>query len=68
MTAASLEILDRLVAFPTVSSASNFDLVAFVVEFLGARGVEVALVPGGEGAKANLFATIGPQNRGGVML
>ncbi len=68
MTAASLEILDRLVAFPTVSSASNLDLVAFVVEFLGARGVEAALVPGAEGAKANLFATIGPQNRGGVML
>jgi len=68
MTAASLEILDRLIAFPTVSSASNRDLVAFVVEFLASRGIEATLTPDAEGAKANLFATIGPKDRGGVIL
>ena len=41
MSAASLELLDRLVAFPTVSSASNRDLVAFVVDFLAARGIDI---------------------------
>ena len=68
MTAASLDLLDRLVAFPTVSSASNRDLVAFVVDFLAARGIVSTLVPNAEGTKANLFATVGPRDRGGVML
>lgn len=68
MTSTSLDLLDRLVAFPTVSSAPNRDLVAFVVDFLAARGVETTLVPNGEGTKANLFATIGRKDRGGVML
>ena len=68
MTAASLEILDRLIAFPTVSSASNRDLIAFAAEFLATRGIEASLTPNAEGSKANLFATIGPKDRGGVML
>jgi acetylornithine deacetylase len=68
MTASSLDLLDRLVAFPTVSSAPNRDLVGFVVDFLAARGIEATLVPNAEGTKANLFATIGPKDRGGVML
>lgn len=66
--AASLDLLDRLVAFPTVSRDPNRDLVDFVVAFLAARGIETMLVPNAEGTKANLFATIGPRDRGGVML
>lgn len=68
MTAATLEILDRLIAFPTVSSAPNRDLVDFVGAFLTKRGIEASLVPNSEGTKANLFATLGPKDRGGVML
>lgn len=64
----ALDLLDRLVAFPTVSSASNRDLVDFVVAFLAARGVATTLVPNAEGTKANLFATVGPSDRGGVLL
>ncbi|MFG1416484.1 acetylornithine deacetylase [Xanthobacter sp. V0B-10] len=68
MTARSLDLLERLVAFPTISSAPNRELVAFVVEFLAARGIAAMLVPNAEGTKANLFATIGPRDTGGVML
>lgn len=68
MTADSLQLLDRLVAFPTISSASNRDLIDFVVDFLVARGIEVQLVPNAEGTKANLFATIGPKGHGGILL
>lgn len=68
MSANSLDLLDRLVSFPTVSSASNRDLIAFVTDFLAARGVAAKLVPNEDGTKANLFATIGPKDRGGVML
>ena len=66
--ASSLDLLARLVAFPTVSSSSNRDLIAFVVDLLAARGVESRLIWNAQGTKANLFATIGPGDRGGVML
>ncbi len=68
MTERSLDLLERLVAFPTISSAPNRELVAFLVEFLAARGIAATLVPNAEGTKANLFATIGPRDTGGVML
>ncbi|WP_114947822.1 acetylornithine deacetylase [Microvirga calopogonii] len=62
------EILARLVAFPTVSSASNLDCIAFVSDYLSRFGVESRLVPSPDGSKANLYATIGPAVRGGVVL
>lgn len=68
MSARSLDLLERLIAFPTVSSASNRELVSYVVAFLAERGVEAMLVPNADGTKANLFATIGPRDKGGVML
>lgn len=64
----SLAILERLVAFPTVSRNANRDLVDFVAGHLAERGVATLLVPNGDGSKANLFATIGPRDRGGVLL
>lgn len=68
MTTTSLDLLDRLVAFPTISSEPNRDLIAFIADFLAARGVPATLVPNANGTTANLFATIGPADRGGVML
>ena len=46
------EMLARLVAFPTVSTASNLDLVAFVEEYLAGHGVETLRVPDKSGTKA----------------
>ena len=40
----SREILARLVAFPTVSSASNLELVGFVREILGGAGIPARVV------------------------
>jgi acetylornithine deacetylase len=64
----SAEILERLIGFPTVSRDSNLDLIGFVREFLAARGIESRLYPDATGAKANLYACIGPTDRGGVLL
>src|SRR5260370_20099309 len=65
--AAALEILDRLVAFDTVSTHSNLELIDWVAGYLGRFGIatERSSVFAG---KANLFATIGPAERGGVIL
>ncbi len=64
----SREILERLVAFPTVSRDSNLDLIAYVQGLLAGAGIESRLYHDAGGAKANLFATVGPADRGGVML
>jgi acetylornithine deacetylase len=62
------DILDRLVAFDTVSSRPNMALMAFVHDLLGGAGVEAVLIPDAGGGKANLFASIGPADGAGVML
>jgi acetylornithine deacetylase len=64
----TLQLLENLIAFPTVSRDSNLDLIEFVRNFLMARGISSQLFMDARGRKANLFATIGPQDRGGIML
>lgn len=64
----SIDILERLIAFPTVSRDSNRALIDFARGLLAERGIDCRLVPDESGAKANLYATIGPQDRPGVML
>src|SRR4051812_23940189 len=63
-----VEMLARLVAFDTESAKSNLALVDFVEEYLRGWGVPVVRVPNPEGDKAAIFATIGPSDRGGVVL
>ncbi|SDT10400.1 acetylornithine deacetylase [Bradyrhizobium canariense] len=64
----TLEILDKLVAFPTVSRDSNRDLIEFIRSFLAERNIEAELICTADGRKANLFATVGSKNVPGVML
>ncbi|AWJ94837.1 acetylornithine deacetylase (plasmid) [Azospirillum baldaniorum] len=65
---ATLDILERLVAFPTVSRDSNLDLILWAKERLEAAGATTRLVPSEDGRKANLFASVGPADRPGVLL
>ncbi len=64
----TLEILDRLVAFPTVSDRTNLPLIDFARGLLEASGFTCRLVPDRTGQKANLFASIGPQGPDGLLL
>ncbi|OEC52964.1 acetylornithine deacetylase [Pseudomonas sp. ENNP23] len=66
--ATSLDLLERLVAFPTVSRDSNLALIGFIRDYLAGQGVTSELFLNAEGTKANLFATLGPTDRGGVVL
>ncbi|MCQ8781867.1 acetylornithine deacetylase [Mangrovibrevibacter kandeliae] len=61
-------MLARLVGFPTVSSASNLPLIDFAAEHLSAHGIASHRVPNADGSKTNLWATIGPDVAGGVVL
>lgn len=64
----SVELLEKLAGFPTVSDRPNSDLVAFIKEFLAAHGIQAATVPNEAGTKASLFATIGPNVLGGIVI
>ena len=64
----SRALLERLIGFATVSRDSNLELIDFIREYLAGFGVTSELFHNAEGTKANLFATIGPQDRGGVVL
>jgi acetylornithine deacetylase len=63
-----IETLRRLVAFDTVSSHPNAALIDWAAERLEASGIRVLVQHGDEPGKANLFATIGPEDRPGLML
>lgn len=65
---ATLDILTRLIAFDTTSRNSNLELIAWVEDFLRQRGIASRRVANADGTKANLYASIGPDVAGGVVL
>lgn len=67
-TLSAREILDRLVAFPTVSRESNLALIDWVEDYLEGHGVQAHRVYSDDGTKANLYANVGPEVQGGVVL
>ncbi|MEM1190927.1 MAG: acetylornithine deacetylase [Pseudomonadota bacterium] len=64
----SLEMLDRLVAFPTVSRDSNLPLIDWVEDYLGSFDARCRRTTNEAGNKSNLWAAIGPDVAGGVVL
>jgi len=56
------------VGFDTTSHKSNLSLVRFVEDYLAQHGIASQLVPSADGAKASLYATIGPAAVPGVAL
>lgn len=61
-------LLGDLVGFPTVTSESNLDLIAYVASRLEPLATDIELTYDETGQKANLLATIGPAIDGGVIL
>ena len=61
-------ILAELIAFPTVSADSNVELITYAAEQLGRCGASMTISRDESGSKANLFATIGPEGDGGIVL
>lgn len=62
------EILEKLVAFPTVSRDSNLPLIDWVEEYLDSHGIPAHRVWNEGRTKASLFAHVGPDATGGVIL
>ncbi len=63
-----LAMVRRLIAFDTTSRNSNLDLIHYVRDYLKQHGVDSRLVHDETKGKANLYATLGPQDRPGIAL
>lgn len=64
----TIQYLNTLIAFPTVSRDSNLALIELVRHELETLGFETLLAPSEDGRKANVYATIGPADVPGVVL
>ena len=64
----TVEILETLIAFPTVVGTPNEGIVAWVRDYLERHGIAATVLPGPEGDRSNLFATIGPKQVSGYIL
>jgi acetylornithine deacetylase len=62
------DLLSKLVSFPTVSRDSNLELVDWVAEYLASHGIDSARDHDETGKKASLFAHVGPEEEGGIVL
>ena len=63
-----LAMLERLIAFPTVSKDSNLGLIEWTRDYLAGLGATSRLTYDATGKKANLFATLGEGSRPGLVL
>ena len=62
------DVMAKLISFDTTSRNSNLDLIEWVKSYLAELGIDCILVPYEDATKANLYATIGPSDRPGIML
>lgn len=66
--AAVKDILARLVSFDTTSRGTNLPLIEWLEAFLAPLGAELVRTPNAEGNKSNLWARLGPDKPGGIVL
>jgi acetylornithine deacetylase len=64
MGMSSVQYLEKLIGYPTVSRDSNLELIGFIRSELEKAGARVKLVESEDKRKANLLASIGPEEPG----
>lgn len=61
-------MIERLIGFDTTSYKSNLHFIGFAADLLGSLGARIRLTYDDSQGKANLFATLGPDDRPGIVL
>ena len=61
-------LLSALVGYPSVVGTPNLALMDFIRDYLTGHGISCRVLPGPEGDRANLFATIGNASKPGYIL
>lgn len=64
----TIAILQELISFDTTSRESNLAIIEHIQSYLDNLGIDSRLTHNETGSKANLWATIGPDIAGGVVL
>lgn len=64
----TIATLGELIGFDTVSSVSNLKMIDYLAERLETLGADVIIQKDATGTKANIFATLGPDIDGGIVL
>ncbi|MGI9463030.1 MAG: acetylornithine deacetylase [Aestuariivirgaceae bacterium] len=64
----TIGILEHLVGFDSVSGKPTHEIVGYITDYLAGHGIDAALSFDEAGERANVFATIGPEIDGGVVL
>jgi acetylornithine deacetylase len=67
-SAAARAMIERLIAFQTVSRDSNLGLIEWTRDYLVKLGAKTRLTHDATGKKANLFATLGDSPKPGLVL
>src|SRR5271155_2817831 len=67
-SASSRMMIERLIAFNTVSRDSNLGLIEWARDYLQGFGAKTRLTRDATGKKANLFATLGESDKPGLIL
>ncbi len=65
---ATVDLLDRLIAYPTISSDSNLEMIIDLSGRLQNLGARTHIFVDEAGSKASLFGTLGPDIPGGILL
>jgi acetylornithine deacetylase len=67
-SSAARAMIERLIAFNTVSRDSNLGLIEWARDYLQGCGAKTRLTYDANGKKANLFATLGDSQKAGLIL
>ena len=68
MSDTSIDLIKKIISYDTTSRNSNLELIHFIRDYLKDLGVESLLVHDDTRTKANLYATLGPADRPGILL
>ncbi|WP_137699569.1 acetylornithine deacetylase [Marimonas lutisalis] len=64
----TLEHLERLIGFPSLTDTPNGEIIGYIENVLAAVGARVWRIEAQSGDRAGIFASVGPEGPGGVML
>ena len=64
----TISVLTDLIAYPSISSESNLDIINYLSDKINSLGGKIDIIKTADNKQANIFATIGPEIDGGIVL
>ena len=64
----TISVLTDLIGYPSVSSESNLDIINYLSDKIKSLGGKIDIIKTSDNKQANIFATIGPEIDGGIVL